>query len=70
MAFSCNKGVVAEGLEGLDLRLEFGTPSGSGIGECLPGCLFVISLERVGSEDVPEGCPKWLLSITVFYRNY
>ena len=27
--FSCNKRVVAEGLEALDLRLKFGTPSGS-----------------------------------------
>ena len=67
VAFSCNKRVVAEGLEALDLRLKFGTPSGSGIEECLPACLFVISLERVGSEDVPEGCPKWLLSITTHH---
>ena len=53
VAFSCNKRVVAEGLEALDLRFEFGTPSGSGIEECLPACLliralFVISLKRVG----------------------
>ena len=58
MAFSRNKGVVAGGLEALDLRFEFGTPSGSGVEKCLPACLFVVPLKRVGSKDVSEGCPK------------